>query len=123
MDSKTLKAPRPVKANPFIIRKTSGQSIKYKRLLYRDSERVKSENFLHNHNPFDAVLNDLDNLEKDFIEIDAKSEILSILNNEASFSSCFNYRDSEISVSTFDFNEQVDENPFTLTKNQFFKSN
>ena len=81
MDSKTLKAPRPVKANPFIIRKTSGQSIKYKRLLYRDSERVKSENFLHNHNPFDAVLNDLDNLEKDFIEIDAKSEILSILNN------------------------------------------
>jgi hypothetical protein len=122
MDSKYLKAPKPVKANPFIYKWNSGQLTKYNRMLYRESERVKSENFLCNPSTYNGVLNDLDDLEKDFIEIDAKSEILSILNNEASFSSSYNYRDSEISVSTFDFNEQYNENPFKLSKNQFFKS-
>lgn len=123
MDSKILKAPRPIKANPFLCRRTSEQSFKNKRLIYKNSERVKSENFLNNLSPLDDLIYDPDSLEKDFIEIDAKSEILSILNNDASFSTYFNYRDSEVSVSTFDFNEPVDENPFTMTKNQNFKSN
>ena len=122
MDNKKLIAPRPVKVNPFLNRRLSKISFDEKRKVYRNSDRVKSEEILNFPCPFNTNLLDSESFERDFLEIDAKFEILSILNNDASFTSSYCYRDSEVSISTFDFNEQVDEHSHNNFKSYNFKS-
>ena len=119
MENKELKAPKPIQVHPFIHRRGSKQSIQNNRQVYRKTERVKSDHVINNPSQFDLNLCELEEVEMDFIEIDAMSEILSILKNEASFISSFNLRDSEVSVFSDDFNDTVEENSFHIKINNF----
>ena len=122
MDSlQKLSAPRPVKKNPFLIRGAAKLSYTDKRRIYRNSERVKSENIFSNPGPFNDNL--FDEVEKDFSEIDAKSEIFSILHSDVSFTSSFMQRDSVISNSTLDFNEVLEEQSISALKPDNSKTN
>lgn len=106
-----LVAPKPVKMNPFLKRGVSKQSIKEKRAIYRNSDRVKSENIFSNPSRSDIFFDE--DVERDFDEMEAKSEILSILQNDNSLASSLATRVSAMSVSTFDAFDPHEENPFS----------
>ena len=123
-----LHAPRPVKVNPFLRTGASKVSHFDRRLQYsqyRNSDRVKSENLnvFSKICPFNDNLLDSDEIEKEFSEIDAKSEIFSILHNDSSFSSSFLHRDSAASNITFDFCEVAEDKTDCTVKKFDTKSN
>jgi hypothetical protein len=118
-NSKKLIAPRPVKMNSFLRRGASKQSIQTKKFLYRNSDRVKSENIFSNPFQYNDRFFDDEELERDFSEMDAKSEILSILNSDCSLTSSFTMRDS---ISIFDFQDAIEDIPFATIKASNSKS-
>ena len=108
MDNRNkLIAPKPVRMNLFSQKNISKISYNEKRNIYRRSDRIKSENLYNKHCSLKDHSFDLCELEKEFFEIEARSEIFSILNCHASFSS-FAQRDTVISNTSFDeANEEI----------------
>jgi len=106
MDNKKLIAPKPVRMNPFASKNLTKISHIDKRLFYRKSDRVKSEIIINNHCKLNDDSLEISELEKDFSEIDARSEIYTILLSDVS-SSSFAQRDTIVSNSSFE--EAIEE--------------
>ena len=99
-----LIAPKPKKLNPFL-KKNSTRSSFENNLFYRNSDKIKNDkNYFPNNINFN--IEDLKELERDFDEIEARSEIFSILQSDNSCSTTFFHRNSDISNFSFDFNEK-----------------
>ena len=85
MDNKIkLIAPKPVRMNPFTSNKIQNNTLKEKRLCYSNSDKLRSKFIYYKNCTLNDNSFDLNELEKDFNEIEARSEIFSILYREES---------------------------------------